>query len=59
MPRTRLDRIVLAVVFAAGLAGLAGCAGQPSNGLEIVEWQQQERNRLEAQGFPAYGPPGG
>jgi predicted oxidoreductase len=59
MARTRFDGIVLPVVLAAGLAGLAGCAGQPSNGLEIVEWQQQERARLEAQGFPAYGPPGG
>jgi hypothetical protein len=59
MARKRFDRVVLAVVLAAGLAGLAGCTGQPSRGVEIVEWQQQERNRLEAEGFPAYGPPGG
>jgi hypothetical protein len=33
---------------------LAGCAGQPSNGVEIVVWQEQERQRLQAQGFPQY-----
>ena len=37
---------------------LAGCAADPryAQGLEWVTWQEQERQRLEAQGFPQYGP---
>ena len=37
------------------LITLAGCAGRPSEGVEIVVWQEQQRQRLEAQGFPQYG----
>jgi hypothetical protein len=33
---------------------LAGCAGLPSNAVPIVVWQQQERDRLQAMGFPQY-----
>jgi hypothetical protein len=46
-----------ALAAALALLALAGCAGQ--NAAEIAQWQQQERDRLEAQGFPQYGPPGG
>ena len=42
--------------LAAALARLvlAGCAGRPSEGVDIVVWQEQQRQRLEAQGFPQY-----
>lgn len=54
----RMSRDVHAALAAAlALLALAGCAGQ--NAAEIAQWQQQERDRLEAQGFPQYGPPGG
>jgi len=47
-------RIRAAVTAALALLVLAGCAGQPSNGVDIVVWQEQERQRLQAQGFPQY-----
>jgi hypothetical protein len=42
------------IIFAV----LAGCAGDPryAQGLEWVTSQEQERQRLQAQGFPQYGP---
>jgi hypothetical protein len=42
-----------------GAAVLAGCAlaDRPSQGVEIVVWQEQERQRLQAQGFPQYSWP--
>jgi outer membrane biogenesis lipoprotein LolB len=43
-----------ALAAALALLVLAGCAGRPSNGVEIVVWQEQERQRLQAQGFPQY-----
>lgn len=35
---------------------LAGCASDPrfSQGLEWVQWQEAERKRLDAAGFPQY-----
>jgi outer membrane biogenesis lipoprotein LolB len=48
-----------ALAAALALLVLAGCAGQGTSGVQIVEWQQQQRDELEARGFPAYGPPGG
>ncbi len=49
----------LRAALAAALASLilAGCAGLPTNGVEIVVWQEQERQRLQAQGFPQYSWP--
>ncbi len=49
---SRSIRAALAAVLA--LFVLAGCAGRPSEGVEIVVWQEAERQRLEAQGFPQY-----
>jgi outer membrane biogenesis lipoprotein LolB len=49
-----LRRIRAAVAAGLVLLLLAGCAGMPPNGVEIVVWQEQERQRLEAQGFPQY-----
>jgi len=51
----RVSRSIRAA-FAAVLAVvvLAGCAGRPSQGVEIVVWQEAERQRLQAQGFPQY-----
>jgi hypothetical protein len=45
-----------ALAAALALIALAGCAvfDRPSQGVEIVVWQEQERQRLQAQGFPQY-----
>jgi hypothetical protein len=43
-----------ALAAALALIALAGCAGGPPNAVDIVVWQQQERDRLQAQGFPQY-----
>jgi uncharacterized lipoprotein len=52
LSRARL-RAVLAVV---ALATLAGCASDPrySQGVEWVQWNEQEKKRLQAAGFPQY-----
>ncbi|MCZ7566249.1 MAG: hypothetical protein M5U08_22655 [Burkholderiales bacterium] len=43
-----LARVALVLV-------LAGCGALPQqNAVEIVAWQQAERDRLEAQGFVQY-----
>jgi len=53
----RRIRAALAAVLAVIV--LAGCAspGRPSQGVEIVVWQEMERQRLQAQGFPQYSWP--
>jgi outer membrane biogenesis lipoprotein LolB len=40
----------------AALNVLAGCASDPRSkqGVEWVTWQDAERQRLQAQGFPQY-----
>ena len=49
----RRIRAVLAAVLT--LVVLAGCASVPHpNAVDIVVWQEQERQRLQAQGFPQY-----
>ncbi len=50
MTPIRLALVVIAAVLAAG------CASDPrySKGLSWVVEQQQERDRLQAQGFPQY-----
>ncbi|MGH8681507.1 MAG: hypothetical protein ACREVS_10995 [Burkholderiales bacterium] len=45
-------RAALAAVLAVVI--LAGCAGRPSDGVDIVVWQEAERQRLQAEGFPQY-----
>jgi hypothetical protein len=53
-PKTmKLIRVVLVIV--AGFVA-AGCASDPrrDKGLSWVVEQQQERSRLQAQGFPQY-----
>jgi hypothetical protein len=47
----------VAILALTGLA-LAGCASDPryQQGLEWVVWQEQERQRLQAMGFPQYEP---
>jgi len=54
MSRHPFRSIRAALAAALALAVLAGCAGRPSDGVEIVVWQEQERQRLQAQGFPQY-----
>jgi hypothetical protein len=50
---SRLTRMLLAAI---ALAIFAGCAADPRSkvGLQWVVEQEQERQRLEAQGFPQY-----
>jgi uncharacterized lipoprotein len=49
---------VKAVAAALAVAILAGCASDPryAQGLEWVVWNEQEKVRLEAQGFTQYAP---
>lgn len=45
----------LAVIVS--VLALGGCTSAPRlDGVEIIEAQQKERDRLEAQGFPQYSP---
>jgi uncharacterized lipoprotein len=48
-----MKRFVLLILLAAGLGG---CASDPryKQGLEWVQWNEQEKKRLNAQGFPQY-----
>jgi hypothetical protein len=57
--RRELGRIRTALAAALTLIVLAGCAlaDRPSQGVEWVVWQEQQRQRLEAQGFPQYSWP--
>lgn len=50
---------IRAALAALAVIVLSGCAssGRPSEGVEIVVWQEQQRQRLEAQGFPQYNWP--
>ena len=59
MARDEFGRIRAALVAALALIALAGCAlaDRPSQGVEWVVWQEQQRQRLEAQGFPQYSWP--
>jgi outer membrane biogenesis lipoprotein LolB len=54
MSPNELHRIRAALAVALALLVLAGCAGRPSDGVATVVWQEQERQRLQAQGFPQY-----
>jgi hypothetical protein len=59
MLRHELGRIRTALAAALVLIVLAGCAlaDRPSQGVEWAVGQEQERQRLEAQGFPQYSWP--
>jgi hypothetical protein len=48
-----MKRFVLLILLAAGLGG---CASDPryKQGLEWVLWNEQEKARLNAAGFPQY-----
>jgi hypothetical protein len=56
MNRSPLFRIVPRILLAVIVLGSAGCAADPryNKGLEWVVSQEQERQRLEKQGFPQY-----
>jgi len=50
-----LKAVPLGMAVIVSILALSGCASLSSgNAVEIVVWQQQERDRLEAQGFPQY-----
>ena len=59
MFRHEFGRIRAALAAALAVIILSGCtsSGRPSEGVEIVVWQEQQRQRLEAQGFPQYSWP--
>lgn len=47
--------IAAAMALIVSALALTGCESLPRvNAVEIVEWQHQERQRLEAQGFVQY-----
>jgi hypothetical protein len=51
------SRVFSKVILAAAAFGaLAGCASDPryKQGVEWVVWQEAERQRLQAAGFPQY-----
>jgi hypothetical protein len=54
-----LFRVVPRILLAVVVLGSVGCASDPryKQGLEWVVSQQQERERLQAQGFPQYSFP--
>ncbi|MFO1364437.1 MAG: hypothetical protein U1F45_18610 [Burkholderiales bacterium] len=49
-------RPALTTSLVLALALAAGCAGDPryEQGLEWVQWNEQQKARLEAEGFPQY-----
>jgi uncharacterized lipoprotein len=44
------------VILTLVAAGLAGCASDPryKQGIEWVQWNEMEKARLDAAGFPQY-----
>jgi hypothetical protein len=59
MLRHDFGRIRTALAAVLVLTVLGGCAlaDRPSQGVEWAVWQEQERQRLQAQGFPQYSWP--
>jgi hypothetical protein len=53
MNRRRFDRIVLALVLAAGFAGWAADP-RYKEGVDWVVWNEAEKKRLDDAGFPRY-----
>jgi uncharacterized lipoprotein len=49
----RFVKVLLAIT---ALGVLAGCASDPryKQGVEWIQWNEQEKKRLQAQGFPQY-----
>jgi uncharacterized lipoprotein len=56
VPRLRSATAAKAILAVLALGVLAGCAADPryKQGLEWVQWQESERRRLTAEGFPQY-----
>jgi hypothetical protein len=52
---------IRAVCLALAVAAISACASDPrySQGLEWVLWNEQEKARLDAAGFPQYTDGGG
>jgi len=59
MRRHEIGRVHAALAAVLALIVLAGCAlaDRPSQGVEWAVGQEQDRQRLEAQGFPQYSWP--
>jgi hypothetical protein len=47
---------IACVALTVAVAAIAGCAADPryKQGLEWVLWNEQQKQQLEAQGFPQY-----
>ena len=56
IPGRRSTTAAKAILAALALGVLSGCASDPRSkqGLEWVQWQESERKRLTAEGFPQY-----
>jgi hypothetical protein len=56
MRPAELGRFRATLATALAVLVLAGCASDPryKEGVSWVVWQEQERQRLEAMGFPQY-----
>lgn len=54
--RTFSRSILKSVMALVAFSILGGCASDPrySQGVEWVQWQEAERQRLQAAGFPQY-----
>lgn len=56
MERNRSIAAALKILLAVMVLGLAGCASDPRSkqGAEWVQWNEMEKKRLQAAGFPQY-----
>jgi uncharacterized lipoprotein len=56
MRRNRLLAAALNIALAATVLGIAGCAADPryKQGVDWVQWNEMEKKRLQAAGFPQY-----
>jgi hypothetical protein len=57
MKRRRFSSPILSIILAIVVLGiLGGCASDPryKEGIAWVQWQEAERHRLQAAGFPQY-----
>jgi hypothetical protein len=55
--QSRHKAVPFGLAVIVSVLALGGCASATRlDGAEIIEAQQKERDRLEAQGFPQYSP---
>lgn len=56
MSRNRFLAAASSILLAAMVLGIAGCASDPryKQGVEWAQWNEMEKKRLQAAGFPQY-----